>query len=496
MNYRPKLSLLSNEDVERIISDAYDVLATIGVKIKHDEALQILSDHGASVDFSSQVVLMPPNLVERCLKTVPSSLRFHNFEGDATVELGDDTVNFVLDSAPLYLLGSETKKIRTANTRDMVEIIKLVDNLEHVSCMTACVVPEDVPISICDVIRFHQTLIYSNKPIFGGAFSIDGLLAEIELLSVLAGGKEEMQKRPRVFMAANPSAPLMWTQTSAGNLVDCAKNNIPLMIIPIPLSGGSAPVTLAGTMVEHTAECLSGIVISQCIKAGAPIIYGGGATALDMLLGINAEGAIETKMMAVANNAQIGKYFNLPTAANCGRSDAVMFDAQAATESGFGMLLGALAGINLIRGVGMLDHGGAVSMEKMVYDNEVCGMILRLINGITVAEETLAVEFIKENKHNASNIIGSEHTLDWFKKELFYPSHEIISRMSYSQHIKMGGGEIFDRARDKKENILENYKPPTIDPHTLDEMKRILIDYAKKKGEIIPEFIFDFRDEQ
>ena len=210
---------------------------------------------------------------------------------------------------------------------------------------------------------------------------------------------------------------------------------------------------------------------------------------MDMLLGINAEGAIETKMMAVANNAQIGKYFNLPTAANCGRSDAVMFDAQSAIESGFGMLLGALAGINLIRGVGMLDHGAAVSMEKMIYDNEVCGMILRLINGITVTEETLAVDFINAHAHNASGIIGSDHTLNWFKREHFYPSHDIISRFSFSQHKAKGSRNMFERAREKKAQILENYKPPAIDSHTLDEMKRILTDYAEKKGEIIPEFI-------
>ncbi len=491
MNFRPRLSLLRNEDVERIIAGAYELLAGTGVKIKNEEALKILADHGASVDFSAQVAAMPPDLVEKCLKTVPSSLEFYNYTGDQTVRLEGDMVNFVLDSAPVYLLDSETKKIRTAKTKDMVDIIKLVDNLEHVSCITACVVPNDVPINLCDVIRFHQTLIYSHKPVFGGAFSIDGLLAEIELLSILAGGKDTMRKRPRVFMAANPSAPLMWSPTSAGNLIDCAKNDIPLMIIPIPLSGGTTPVTLAGTMVEHTAECLSGIVLSQCTRKGAPIIYGGGATALDMQEGINAEGAIETKMMAVANNAQIGKYFNLPTAANCGRNDAEMFDAQAATESGFGMLLGALAGINLIRGVGMLDHGGAVSMEKMVFDNEVCGMIQRLIDGITVTEETLAVDFIKDNKFNAAGILGSDLTFDWFKKELFVPSQDIISRTSYTKYAASGSKEMFERAREKKDQILNTYQAPDIDRHTRDEMKQVLLQYADKKKEKIPEFLFN-----
>ena len=490
MNFRPRLSLLKNEDVERIISGAYDLLTTTGVKIMHAEALQILSDHGASVDFSGRVAVMPRDLIDKSLESVPSSLAFHNFQGDKTVRLEEDEVNFVLDSAPVYLLDSQTRKIRSAKTKDMVEIIKLVDQLEHVSCITACVVPDDVPISICDVIRFHQTLIYSSKPVFGGAFSIDGLLVELELLSVLAGGKAAMEETPRVFMAANPSAPLMWTQTSAGNLVDCAKNNIPLMIIPIPLSGGTAPVTMAGTMVEHTAECLSGIVLSQCVRSGAPIIYGGGATALDMRDGINAEGAIETKMMAVANNAQIGKYFSLPTAANCGRNDAEMFDAQAATESGFGMMLGALAGINMIRGVGMLDHGGAVSMEKMVYDNEVCGMIHRLLNGITVSDETLAVDLIKENKYNSSGILGSLHTFNWFKKEMFMPSREIIGRTSYTKYVETGSREIYERAREKKDRILEADNSPPIDAQILDEMKAILTAYAAKKGERIPDFIF------
>ena len=483
--------MLRQEDVERIISCACDLLATTGVKILHGEALQILGDHGAAVDSARRIATIPQELIEKCLKTVPSSLQFYNFEGDETVRVEGDTVNFVLDSAPVFLLDSKSKKIRNANTRDMVEIIKLVDNLEYVSCMTACVVPDDVPISLCDVIRFHQTLIYSSKPVFGGAFSIDGLLAEIELLSILSGGKEEMEKKPRVFMAANPSAPLMWTDIAAGNLIDCARNNIPLMIIPIPLSGGTTPVTLAGTMVEHTAECLSGIVLSQCTRAGAPIIYGGGATALDMTGGINAEGAIETKMMAVANNAQIGKYFNLPTAANCGRNDAEMFDAQAATESGFGMLMGALAGINLIRGVGMLDHGGAVSMEKMIYDNEVCGMIYRLIDGITVTEETLAVDFIKSNKFDAAGILGADHTFDWFTKEFFFPANDIVGRTSYTKYVESGSREIFERARDKKNQILEAYQAPQIDPCRIEEMKRVLIEYAAKKGEEIPDFIFN-----
>ena len=146
----------------------------------------------------------------------------------------------------------------------------------------------------------------------------------------------------------------------------------------------------------------------------------------------------------------------------------------------------------MIRGVGMLDHGGAVSMEKMIYDNEVCGMIHRLINGITVTEETLAVDFIKENKFNAAGILGSDLTFDWFRKELFVPSKDIIARTSYTNYVENGSKEIFERAREKKCQLLNTYKAPAIDKHTLDEMKRILTEYAVKKGEEIPAFIFNY----
>jgi trimethylamine--corrinoid protein Co-methyltransferase len=155
------------------------------------------------------------------------------------------------------------------------------------------------------------------------------------------------------------------------------------------------------------------------------------------------------------------------------------------------MLLGALAGINLIRGVGMLDHGGAVSMEKMIYDNEVCGMIHRLISGITVTEETLAVDFIKKNKFDAAGILGSDHTFDWFQKELLVPTREIIGRTSYTRYAEEGSREIFERAREKKQQILSAYQAPVIDPHTRDEMKNILTEYAARRGEKIPEFIFN-----
>ena len=484
--------MLDDEDVERVVQAAFDLLSTIGVKIYHEEAIRILGEHGASIDPTKKTAKIPLDLIEKSIKTVPSSLAFFNHTGDETVRLEKDIINFVIDSAPVSLLDSNSNKIRSATTDDMVEIVKVADHLEHVSCVTACVSPLDLPIELCDVIRFYLTLIHSRKPVFGGAFSIDGLLAEIELLSVLAGGKENMKKQPRVFMAANPSAPLMWTATSAGNLVDCARHDIPVFIIPIPLSGGSAPVTLAGTMVEHTAECLSGVVLSQCVKKGAPIIYGGGATALNMLNGVNAEGAIETKMMAVANNAQIGKHFNFPTGANCGRNDAEQLDAQAATESGFGMLLGALAGINMIRGVGMLDHGGAASIQKIIYDNEVCGMIHRLISGITVNDDTLAVDFIKQHGHSASAILGSDHTFSWFKKELFMPSKEIINCVSYDEYVRNGSQELIERTKEKKNQILKGYQAPEIDQETLAEMKRILISFANKKEMEIPAFIFDY----
>lgn len=169
-------------------------------------------------------------------------------------------------------------------------------------------------------------------------------------------------------------------------MIDSAHAGIPVMTIPMPLPGANAPITLAGTLTEHTAESLSGIVVTQLLNPGTPVLYGGGAILLDMRHGISCIGAIETHLLGVGYN-QIGKTLGLPTASNIGKSDSKRVDSQSGLESGIGIMLAALSRINLIRGPGMLAFANCQSLEKLVIDNNICGMALRFLKGIKCNEE-------------------------------------------------------------------------------------------------------------
>jgi len=482
MPLRPKVELLTREEVSDIVAGAYDLLKNMGIMVDNEEALRALWDAGAKVDPVKKVAYLGADLIDKARKNAPMSISLYNQAGEKALSLEGDSVHFVTDSATVKVLDSESREIRKATTDDLVQMVKLAQNLEYVDFVTAPVVPGDMSRTIGDVLRFYLILNHCTKPVFGGAFSREGLLIQKELLAILAGGEENLREKPRAVMASNPSAPLQWSKTSVSNLVDCARYGIPVMIIPIPLAGATTPATLVGTALEHTAECLSGVVISQCISPGAPVIFGGGAVTFDMKKGTNCEGAIETRMMAIATNSQVGKFLNLPTAANCGRSDSKIVDAQAGMESSLGFLLGGLAGINMIRGVGMLEHGGTISIEKMAFDNDVCGMVYRLLRGLDFSTETLAVEFIKEMGHEANGILNSMHTFSWFKKEQFFPS-PAIDRASRREFSESGGKDTFERSKEVVREKLARCRPVEISGDKLSEMKKVVRDYARRMGE-------------
>src|SRR5512136_1338333 len=231
-------------------------------------------------------------------------------------------------------------------------------------------------------------MIYSNKPKVTGSFFIKTLRALIDLLVIFAGGRKTLADRPQAVFDVCPSPPLIWSDFGAENLIALARAGVPAEMISMPLAGAAAPVTLLGSVVQHAAECLSGITIHQLAKSGAPIVWGGAPAIFDMRKGSTPFGAVETAMIDAAYS-QIGKFIGLPTHTYLCASDAKVIDAQAGLESGMGALVGALAGINMISGAGMLDFLACFSLEKLVIDAEIVAMAKRLLSGVHTPTETL-----------------------------------------------------------------------------------------------------------
>ena len=460
---QPRLQLLWKEQIETIHRSSLRVLEEIGVMIQSNSALKLIADSGGHIDETKKIGHIPENLVEESLDKAPSTIRLYSRNGRHDISLDGNQVNYDPGSAALYLLDSDSHEIRRPLSRDLADFVRLTDALEHIQAQSTALVVSDVPKEIVDRYRLYLVLKNSPKTIVTGTFGVEGLYDMKEMLVSVVGDEEALARKPIAVFDLCPSAPLKWGDFIVQNLMDCAKYKIPAEILPMPQLGATGPVTLAGSLVQLNAEFLSGLVISQLTNPGAPVIYGGSPTTFDMHYLTSRLGAIETMMMS-CGYAQIGKYYGLPTHTYAGLTDTKIVDAQSGFESGIGITLGALAGINMISGPGMLNFENCQSFEKLVLDDTVCGMALRLIKGIDVSDESLAVNVI-QRVGVGGNYIGDKHTMEWFHKELFIPSN-LVERSDLNLWKKLGSKDSVQRAQEMVRRILSDHEPESL-PHDI-----------------------------
>ena len=457
---QPRLRLLSDEQIKLFHEKALYILEKTGVKFESEEALKILEDHGADVDFARKVVKINPQMVDDAVRKAPATLKLYNRDGELAADLSGNNTYYDPGSSLTKFMESDGKNVRKSESKDLVQICRVNDALENIRLQSTAVVCNDVPELIGDSYRLYLCLKSSPKAIITGAFSVPGVIYMHDMLAAAVGGHDQLREKPLAVFDACPSPPLKWTHISAQNIIDCARIGLPLELISLPMPGAGTPVTLAGSLIIHTAETLSGLVLAQCVNPGTPVIYGGAPVQFDMRFGTTPFSAVEATMIAAAYS-QIGKYFNLPTHTFAALSDSKVIDMQAGLETGMSGIIAQLAGINVISGVGALDFVNTFSIEKLVIDNEIAGMALRTQRGIDCSPESLAVELI--DKLGPGGVyLESEHTLKWFKQEPYIPSR-IIDRRDRKNWEDEGSKSIFDRAQEKVREIRENHVPVALD---------------------------------
>jgi trimethylamine--corrinoid protein Co-methyltransferase len=473
----PRFQPLSENDIESIHLASLRVLEEVGVKIYSEIALKLLSDGGAEVDFDKKTAYIPQHLVKEALTKAPSTIKLYGRNRKHDRVLEGDNVTFDPGSSALYILDYETDEIRRPVSKDLENFVRLADALDYIHAQSTAMVVSDVPQAIVDRYRLYLVLKNSTKPIITGAFSIDGLYDMKRMLEIVAGGEKELAKKPMAVFDVCPSSPLKWSEIDAQNLIDCAKFRLPAEIIPALQLGATAPVTIAGSLVQHNAEFLSGLVMLQLTNPGSPVIYGGSPTVFDQKCATACLGAMEAMLLG-CSYIQIAKYYKLPTHMYIGLSDAKVIDAQCGFETGIGLVLGALAGINVISGPGMLDFENCQSFEKLVIDNELCGMALRMAKGVKVEDETIAFDLIK--KVGPGGVyLAERHTLEWIRKEQFIPS-EIIDRREWKAWKDSGGKDITKRAHEVVERKLREHKPEPLPKDVQENLDNFVKDLIKK----------------
>jgi trimethylamine--corrinoid protein Co-methyltransferase len=356
---------------------------------------------------------------------------------------------------------------------DLVRLVQVVEMLPQFAAQSTALVCNDVPPEIGDWYRLLLVLWYSEKPVVTGAFSASSLHTLIDLLAIESGGREAVRRNPRAIFDVCPSPPLNWSEFASQNLVDLARAGVPAEIVSMPLAGATAPVTLVGSVVQHAAECISGIAIHQLAQPGSPIVWGGAPAIFDMRSGKTPMGAIETAMLDVACS-QVGKYLGLPTHAYLVAGDGRFVDAQVEMESGMSAVLGALAGINMISGAGMLDFLACHSIEKLVIDAEAIASAQRLIEGIQPRSISLAVDMFAQTGLQG-DFLRLKETRALFRKEQHFPSAVIDRGLPAPDGPTP---DILQRARNRVDELIAAYER-----HPLaDDVEQELIAFAQREA--------------
>ena len=475
---RPKVELLSRSFIEKIVDEAFLLLERHGVFVENAEARSLFKEAGMPVDETNLRVLINRKLIEDSLALTPLTVKLYDRAGRKEFVVGHDNVHFDPGSAAVKILDHSTQQERKPETADLVRLARLTDSCEHIHFQSTALVSSDVPPIIADSYRLYLGLQFSSKPVVTGTFRTEGFRPMFEMLAAVRGGDEELRRKPLAIFDACPSPPLKWSNLTTQSLIDCARAGIPSELISMGLTGATSPVTIAGTLVQHVAENLAGLVICQLAQHGAPVIFGGSPASFDMRKGTTPMGAIETMMIDMAY-AQIGKYLKLPTHAYMGLSDAKIDDAQAGLESGMGATLAALAGINVISGAGMLNFESAQSPEKLLVDNEICGMAYRLIEGIAQREDPLALRLFEGFKPE-TQFMTMPHTRKWYRLEHTFP--RLADRDTYDAWVSQGRKSMDDRAHDRVEQILDETPPNLADEALRKELERIMRRDAKNNG--------------
>jgi len=476
---RPILRLLEDELIDRIITEAREVVCQLGFEIHNKPVMALLADHGAPVDEDHWTARLTQDLIDRALATVPRAFKLFDVLGNETHDFRGDNVYFTPGSTALNILDNRSGALRRPSTADYIHYAKVTNGLPHLASQSTAMIPADVHDKISDSYRLYLSLLYGEKPVVTGAFTVEGFEIMKDLQVAVRGSEQALRAKPLTIFSVCPTAPLKWSDVTSQNLVDCARWSIPVELISMPLAGLVAPVTLVGSLVQQTAENLSGVVISQLVTPGAPILYGGSPAIFDVRFATTPMGAIETMMLDCANS-EIGKRLGMPTQSYIALSDAKQLDAQAGLETGMGAQLAALSGINSVSGPGMLDFESCLSLEKLVIDHEICGMVFRLVRGIEPKEDFPALPLFQELRREKSLLIA-DHTRRYLREEITFPG-PAIDRANRSRWLEVGGLTLRDRAAQEVTRLVKQYKPSRLPQEIKSELTRLMLSEAQRYG--------------
>ncbi|MDW7674123.1 MAG: trimethylamine methyltransferase family protein, partial [Bacillota bacterium] len=475
-------STLSEDQCKQIVSAAIEVLERTGVDVFHDDALKLFADNNCWVDGNR--VKFPSGLVEWAIRTAPSRVVLADRDGNRTMFLEGTNSYYGPGPTNTYFIDPFTGERRKPLKEDKVNVAKVCDALPNIDYVMDLGTASDVTPNLADVHAFEAMLLNTSKPIVHWGFDIEQYQDIVDMCIEIAGSLEKLQQAPFVALYSESSPPGLHSNEGIGKAMWVAEKGLPLIYTPCVMAGATSPATMAGTLVQALSESFVGLVAAQLIRKGTPFILGGVIAVMDMKSTILSYGSPEFNLLQGAM-ANLGQYMKIPVFGTAGCTDSKTLDGQAAIEASLSLLTAAQMGANLVHDVGYTEYGATGSLYQVVLGNEILGMVKRIMRGIEVNDETLALDVI-DNVGPGGHFLGERHTIENFKKETWFPT--LIDRTRYDEWKMKGALSMGDRIKAKTQTIIKEHQPKQLSAEVVEKIAQIVAkaeEREAKKGKKI-----------
>ncbi len=446
---RVKLELLSPEEVAQIHAATLDVIENVGVKFHSQRALDVLEANGVAVDRVSTIAKIPAEVVQKALATVPEKFILGARNPEYDLPLDGEHVYISADGCGVFCRDFDGH-VRPSRKQDLQDCARVVQALDNVSATSAVVSAQDCPPETRVLHEFDACVRSSEKHTIVVSIKEDWEARSlIRMAEALAGGSEELRRRPMFTAIICTVSPLHQERFGMDLALTLAAAGIPISFYPMPILGATGPVTIAGSAVVNNAEMVSGTVLVQLAHPGAKVIHGGGPTAMYMSSGAYASNSPEA-MLLRSVQGHMADFYHMPAWYGAGATTAKEPGIQSAYENTLAMFMAYANGADVTFGTGLLDGSRILCLENMVVDDEIIGMVKRVLRGIEVSDETLAVDLIKKMGFSG-NYLFDAHTRKHVR-ELWQPT--LGETGSYEGWKNAGALSTTDKAQQKVREIL------------------------------------------
>jgi trimethylamine--corrinoid protein Co-methyltransferase len=455
---------LSPDEIEQIHNTSMQVMENVGVEFPHDEAIAVFKEHGYKTD--GEKVFFEEQQVMDALASVPEQFTIHAPNPDRSVVVGDGSPVFAPGYGAPFLVDYEVGK-REPTMDDYEDLVRLADALPNQDMSGHLLVePADVSSEAAHLLMLKAHMLHSDKPFIGSAEGEVGAQNTMEMAQILFGKK--IGERPVTVALINSLSPLAYSDEMLRALMVYARHRQPVIIAALAMAGSTGPITLAGLLAMQNAELLAGVVLTQLINPGTPAIYGSTSTNIDMKTGALAIGSPECSLL-ISGHAQLARYYGLPSRSGGSLADASFPDAQAGFESMFGLLTTVNSGIDFVlHAGGILTSYLAFSYEKLVLDDEMCGMMRRYKEGIEISPDTLAYDVIA-NVGSDGNYLMEMHTVERCRTEFWTPA--VADRAGLEEWMDTGRKRAVDRAHERWQKLVAEHEDPPLDETTIRQLE-------------------------